>query len=58
MTEQCIRNDPGEMKIASRASWLCRLFQSHSFTPEEKQNIIRETTEKFKLEELENGQGD
>lgn len=52
MAEECIKNDPSEMKIASDASWICELFQSYSLSVEEKQHIIKEMTRQFKIKRL------
>lgn len=48
MTEEWLHNDPSEMKIAKKASWLCKLFQSYSATVEDKKNIIKILIKEFK----------
>jgi hypothetical protein len=52
-----IINDPDEMVIARKASWLCKLFQFHKLNVDDKQSIIRNLIKKHKEERIKNGQG-
>lgn len=52
MAEQCMVNDPEEMKISSEASWLCELFQTNSLSVEEKQKVIKSLIKDYKIRNM------
>ncbi len=59
MAQEIIINDPKEMEIAKKASWLCKLFQKHNLEVADKQHIIRDLINLHKIKkEKENGQDD
>ena len=46
--DETLVNDPGEMRQARDASWLCKLFQELKMSVKDKQDAIRILTEDHK----------